>query len=57
MHPFPSSHPYRARLAVAAGLLLGGLAAYAAFLAGVFAADLVGLAVAASTFFAVRGAR
>jgi hypothetical protein len=47
----------RARLAVAAGIAAGLLAAVVAHLGGVFAADLVGWAVGFSTFFSLRGVK
>lgn len=47
----------RGRLAVAAGIAVGLLAAVVAHLGGVFAADLVGWAVGFSTFFSLRGVK
>lgn len=47
----------RARVAVAVGIAAGMLATYAAYLGGVFAADLVGMAVAVFTFLCFRGVK
>lgn len=47
----------RGRIAVAAGIAVGLLAAVVAHLGGVFAADLVGWAVGLFTFLSLRGAR
>lgn len=49
--------PLHTRVAVAVGVAVGMLATYAAYLGGVFAADLVGMAVAVFTFLSLRGAR